>query len=500
MGFTVATEALETLRQQPFDVILTDLMMPVMDGVSVVQAALEIDPNLASIIMTGHASVDTAVNALKTGAMDYVQKPFKLGEIVPVLTRALERRRLRMENLELREMVALHQLSVSVALAGDQTRVLERVADAAMTQTHAAAVWVLLAAEEPAHAGTVLRVAAARGESAPPNLRLDVSAELRAWAARAATDFETATPLGGTLPAGFTVPMIAGGQLAGLIHCRPAGYAGQLTAGQKRGMNILAATAGSAFLALAATKQLRAAEARYRLLAEEAPDVVCHFELRPRRAMTFVNPAVFSITGYKPEQFYADPDLILQIVHPEDRAAAETVWRGEEPASDLLTVRWITQSGSEVWVEQRSRLLRDSEGNIVAVEAVSRDVTERKALEERLRHAQRLEAIGTLTSGIAHDFNNLLTVINGFSALAAQEQVPGSLAGSRIHEIQEAGKQAAAITSQLLAFGRPETDTAAPHREPSGSDCRPRDDDSFVGRYGRRGEAPRCLFRSLREN
>lgn len=104
-GFTSATEALNALRRQKFDLLLTDLMMPEMDGIALLRAALEIDPQLVGIMMTGQGTISTAVAAMQSGALDYILKPFKLSAIVPVLSRALAVRQLRLENAELQRRV-----------------------------------------------------------------------------------------------------------------------------------------------------------------------------------------------------------------------------------------------------------------------------------------------------------------------------------------------------------------------------------------------------------
>src|SRR5947199_300423 len=93
-------------RAASFDVLVTDLMMPGMDGIALLRAAQEIDPDLVGLLMTGHGTVDTAVEAMKSGALDYILKPFNLRTIIPVLSRALAVRRLRLENAALLQRLA----------------------------------------------------------------------------------------------------------------------------------------------------------------------------------------------------------------------------------------------------------------------------------------------------------------------------------------------------------------------------------------------------------
>jgi signal transduction histidine kinase len=104
-GFSSAKAALLAVEKAPFDLLLTDLMMPEMDGIALLQAALKKDPDLVGIIMTGEGTITTAVEAMKSGALDYILKPFKLSAILPVLDRALTVRRLRLENAALERRV-----------------------------------------------------------------------------------------------------------------------------------------------------------------------------------------------------------------------------------------------------------------------------------------------------------------------------------------------------------------------------------------------------------
>lgn len=97
VGCATAHAALEQLAGGA-DLLLTDLIMPQTDGLALLEAARALDPDLACIIMTGEASVDSAVRAMKTGAFDYIIKPFKASALLPLLRRALEARQLRRHN------------------------------------------------------------------------------------------------------------------------------------------------------------------------------------------------------------------------------------------------------------------------------------------------------------------------------------------------------------------------------------------------------------------
>lgn len=104
-GAASGEEALAVLRQGETDLLITDLVMPRMDGIALLSQALAVDPMLVAIVMTGHGSIPTAVEAMRAGAIDYVLKPLKLNALLPALERGLMIRRLRAKNAELEKRV-----------------------------------------------------------------------------------------------------------------------------------------------------------------------------------------------------------------------------------------------------------------------------------------------------------------------------------------------------------------------------------------------------------
>ncbi len=104
-GHTSANKALAAMREQRFELLLTDLMMPEMSGIDLLRFAKARDPDLVGIVMTGHGTIDTAVRAMQAGAFDYILKPFKLGVILPAISRCLSVRRLRMDKADLERQV-----------------------------------------------------------------------------------------------------------------------------------------------------------------------------------------------------------------------------------------------------------------------------------------------------------------------------------------------------------------------------------------------------------
>ncbi|MEM2124169.1 MAG: PAS domain S-box protein [Methanolinea sp.] len=133
---------------------------------------------------------------------------------------------------------------------------------------------------------------------------------------------------------------------------------------------------------------LRESEARFRLLAEGAQDIVYRYEILPKRGFSFVSPSVTSILGYSPDEFYADPDIGFRLVHEEDRPLLEFILSDISASAKPVILRWKRRDGQFAWLELRNRPVYDDAGNLVALEGIARDITERKRAERELAESE----------------------------------------------------------------------------------------------------------------
>jgi two-component system cell cycle sensor histidine kinase/response regulator CckA len=212
-----------------------------------------------------------------------------------------------------------------------------------------------------------------------------------------------------------------------------------------------------AIFALDITDRIRAEEAvrrseeQYRTLVDGVRDLI--FALAPDGTVTALNLAFEDITGWPRDQWLGRP--FVELLSPEDapRALAllEQVLRGQQPPTAQLRVR-TSQGEDRVGEFHTSVQLRD--GQVVGILGIVRDITDRIRLEEQLRQAQKMEAVGRLAGGVAHDFNNILTAISSYSELLLTDFATEDPRRADVEEIRKATDRAAALTRQLLAFSR----------------------------------------------
>jgi signal transduction histidine kinase len=343
-GFTSARQALEHLASHEFDLLLTDLMMPEMDGIALLRAAQEIDRDLAGVVMTGHGTIDTAVQAMQGGALDYILKPFPLNAVLPVLSKALATRRLQTENIQLRETLAIYELCVAITHGLDREDVLEKTLDAALRLTDADEVAILL----PVEGGIQLVVAGIRGPRAT-QLRGTVvpcDAEFSKWLARACWELSDAEAAGNPtsvfnhplreLSNAIVLPMLARGEMAGILTFSSMRARDRITLGQVKALGVLASTAGSALGAASLWRQLRAAnrelEQRVKARTQDLESANAELEAFSYSVSHDLRAPLRVVDGYC-QMFIAENG---DTVTPEGRKLLENVSDGVNRMNELI--------------------------------------------------------------------------------------------------------------------------------------------------------------------
>jgi PAS domain S-box-containing protein len=205
---------------------------------------------------------------------------------------------------------------------------------------------------------------------------------------------------------------------------------------------------------------LRPARERLELLATAmaaARDGLMITDTQAGPVIQYVNAAMCRISGYSAAELVGQSPQILEGPRTGNRLAdalerARTTGEG----CDVETLNY-RKGGQEVPVECQVAPIRGEAGEITGCVTIYRDVSERRALAEQLRQAQKLEAIGQLAAGVAHDFNNLLTAIFGYTALASRTLPAGHAAIKSLQRVEQAARQASGVAGGLLAFSRRHT-------------------------------------------
>jgi PAS domain S-box-containing protein len=195
-------------------------------------------------------------------------------------------------------------------------------------------------------------------------------------------------------------------------------------------------------------------EALFRLVWESAADGMRLTD--PAGTVTAANPAYCRLLGLTADRLVGRP--MAEAYAPARR---EDVMRKHRERFAARSVAAHTEIEAELWDGRARRFevgnsFLDLPGEPAVLLSIFRDVTERRRLEEQVRQAQKMEAVGQLAGGVAHDFNNLLTVINGYADLLLSTLPPGDPARGPLGQIRQAGERSAGLTRQLLAFSRRE--------------------------------------------
>lgn len=226
-------------------------------------------------------------------------------------------------------------------------------------------------------------------------------------------------------------------------------------------------------------KKLKASEERYRLLADNATDGIWILELSTM-CFSYASPAMAQLYGYQKDELTGmemGKHLTKASFERASTIIASEIARDGTPGLDpdrhrILEFEILKNEDSPLCVETKVRLLRDPSGRPDRILGITRDISQRKMVEERLRQTQKMEALGTLAGGIAHDFNNILSSMIGFTELARLKLEKDSDIYRKLDNVLAGGLRARDLIRHILNFSRKaDTVKTAVHITPLVKEC-----------------------------
>ncbi len=408
----------QRLLRQEFDVVLSDHNLPSWSGTEALKIVLESGRSVPFVVVTGSLGDEAAVQYIKSGAADYVLKNH-LERLPSVVGQVLKERAHQEEEFRLHDQIRAgkREWELTFDSVPDPIFLLDENCAVRRANRAAAEALQLNFAEligRPCF--EVVRGAGKVSVGCSHGHEFDAASE---------SEEEKNGKTKKNFDARCTELHGADGQVAGFV-----------------------------FSMHDVTKRKRAEDEIRKLsrAVEQSPASVAITD--PDGRIEYVNPTFTRITGYTLEEVRGKNPRILKSGETPDeeyKRLWQTITSGREWRGEFHNRK---KDGSMFWASASVSPIRTESGNTVYYLGIQEDITAQKLLEEQLRQAQKMEAVGRLAGGVAHDFNNLLTIINGHAQLLIESAQEAGGGNPHLDEILKAGERAAALTRQLLAFSR----------------------------------------------
>jgi PAS domain S-box-containing protein len=156
-------------------------------------------------------------------------------------------------------------------------------------------------------------------------------------------------------------------------------------------------------------------ETQYRLLAENAVDVIFSYQFLPEGKIEYISPSALTATGYSAEEYYANKNLILNLIHPDDTSILNEFIINLPCSIELpLTLRLVRKDNTTLWIEQKCVPIYNENGCLIALQGIIRDITLRKKLEQMSSLFDRMNMVGSMAATVAHEIRNPMTTVRGY--------------------------------------------------------------------------------------
>jgi len=156
-------------------------------------------------------------------------------------------------------------------------------------------------------------------------------------------------------------------------------------------------------------------DTQYRLLAENATDIIYSYQILPKAKIEYISPSVLMLTGYSPEGYYANNNLVFALIHPDDHCLLDCfIHNFPRSIESPLTLRLVLKDKTTLWLEQKCTPIYDANGDLTALHGIIRDVTTRRNIEKTTSMLDRMNMVGSMAATVAHEIRNPMTTVRGY--------------------------------------------------------------------------------------
>jgi PAS domain S-box-containing protein len=429
LGLTNSQAVPELLRQEAFDLLLSDIKMPKIDGLELLRIAKEIDPHLTVVLMTGYGTMEDAINAIRLGTQGFLMKPFEPEELVATVKDNLARRALLRDSLRLQTLLPLLEINQILQVSGGEASLIRRVLEIARQETGAARLaWLsrrrpsfpsfdrsgkrkVTPGTQAEPAGEVVEMAVvSQSEPHPSHLPQStietvLTQKQPVWILANGATIQTLEGQSNII--GALLPLVIKGEVVGLLTAE-TGNAGRGGPFNQISLDLLSVLAGQLAIMLENVQLFQQTEA-LRTFNEDIIQNMTNGLIAIDQAgyITAFNPAASCMLGYPAEQVLHQP--LPQVIQQSDdlvKIFNETLATGKSWAHQEITLQH--REGKRLPVSVSTAPLGGSETTLkpVGVVGVLEDLSEIKALEAERRRLDRLAALGEMSAVVAHEIRN----------------------------------------------------------------------------------------------
>lgn len=428
-GLTDSQAAPTLLQQESFDLLLTDIKMPRLDGLELLRLAKEIDPHLTVVLITGYGTMEDAINAIQLGAQGFLMKPFEPKELVATIKDNLARRELLRDSLRLQTLLPLLEINQILQVAGSEASLVHRVLEIVQRETGAARLaWLshphpAFSAFAPPRRGSIAPGTGSRSKSDMIEMAvvcqngLQCSGLAQSALDAAVNEGEPVWILGNgasvkTLEGqsnivGAVLPLIINGEIVGLLTAETSS-SGRNAPFNQISLDLLSVLAGQLAILLENVQLFQQTEA----LRTFNEDIIQNMSngliaIDQEGYVTAFNPAACQMLGYRQDEALHRP--LTQIIQPSAELIKifnETMTTGRSYTHQEITLQH--REGQSFSVSASTAPLGgiDWAGRPIGGVGVLEDLSEIKTMEAERRRLDRLAALGEMSAVVAHEIRN----------------------------------------------------------------------------------------------